>query len=86
MAERRMCYWLPYVPNGAELGADPSHYFPGIVFADEGNYYVTDWDYGADRELAARCVDELNQKLGVNKDEALQIVVDSMSLGRRGIR
>lgn len=82
MAERRMCYWLPYIPNGAEQGADSSHYFPGIVYADEAGYYVTNWDYGADRKLAAKCVDDLNARLGVSKDEALDIVLRSMALGR----
>lgn len=83
MSKRRMCYWLPYVPNGSSVkGGDPTHYFPGIVFADEAGYYVTDWDYGADRKLAAKCVAELNDRLGVSKDEALDIVYASMALSR----
>jgi hypothetical protein len=85
MNERRMCYWLPYIPNGAELGADPSHYFPGIVYADEAGYYVTDWDYGADRELASSCVDDLNRRLGVDEEEASRIVIASMKRGGIGL-
>ena len=82
MAERRMCYYLPHIPNGASVGADPSHFFPGIVFADEAGYYMTDWDYGTDRELAASCVIDLNKRLGVSEDEAFLIVAASMSLGK----
>lgn len=85
MAKRRMCYYVPHLPNGASVGADSSHFFPGIVFADEAGYYMTDWDWGTDREIAVQCVNELNEKLGVDQDEAALIVAQSMGMGLRRV-
>jgi hypothetical protein len=75
----RMCYWIPYVPNGREAGGDADHYFPGIVKPDESGYYLTNWDWGTDREIAVKCAADLNAKLGVTGEQAFEMVTQSMA-------
>lgn len=78
IAEKKWCYWLPYIPNSPR---DDGHYYVGIVLAGEAGYYLTDWDYGTDRELAAATVDKMNAtKLQLSSEDVDRIVCSSMFL------
>lgn len=76
------CYWMPYLPNG-EMHGKPEHFFVGIVVDSEPGYYVTDWDYGIDGELARAVVAKMNRdKLRLTDEQVDRIVAQSMGLGK----
>lgn len=76
------CYYIPQIPNGADCGGKPDHFFCAIVVPDEPGYYATDWDWGTDRETAEACAEEMNRKLGLTEEQAAIMVLRSMGLGR----
>jgi hypothetical protein len=69
----RLCYYLnPTFVN------DDGNFVPAIVQENEAGYHLTNYDYGKDYALAEKCVEGLNTKLGLTKQDAQDIVTSSM--------
>jgi hypothetical protein len=77
LGNKKFCYWIPYFPNGPS-----STFVPAIVVANEAGYYETDWNWGADRDLAVQIASDLNLKLGYTEADVESIVLSSMSKGK----
>ncbi|MNR71917.1 hypothetical protein D3C71_25960 [compost metagenome] len=73
---RRACYYIGHQD-------DRGHWIPSIVLEDEWGHSPTDWDYGADMQIAEAAVRQVNEARGVSEAEALDIVVSSMAAGAR---
>jgi hypothetical protein len=53
-------------------------YIPCIAVEGETGFYLTDWNWGDDLELAQKIADEKNQALGFTPKEAFLIVLGTM--------
>lgn len=58
------------------------NYVPCIVKENETGYFLTDWQWGKDKELAQKLADEYNEKLGVSKKEVIELTLKSMRMPR----
>ena len=54
-------------------------YIPCIVKEGESGYYLTDWAWGTDIEVARELADKRNETMGIDKKEANKIILQSMS-------
>jgi hypothetical protein len=93
--KRRFCYFVPI--DGFVAGRG---YRPSIVFEGEPGHHpvgtwpyegkpgqVKPWFWGEDYDAAVKIAEEMNDRLGVSKKLALDIVASSMSVSgepRRG--
>lgn len=57
---------------------DMGNYIPCIVKEGETGYYMTDWKWGTNLKEANALADDYNAKLGLTKDEAYTLVLQSM--------
>ncbi len=55
-----------------------AQYVPCIVVEGETGYYLTDWLWGNDFEVAKELADEYNAKLGLTPDDVFVLVAQSM--------
>ena len=53
-------------------------YIPCIAEEGVSGYTKTDWHWGTDKELAQSCIDDKNERLGLDKKEAMKIIFSSM--------
>jgi len=53
-------------------------YIPCIVKEGEKGYYPTTWQWGLDKAIAQKLADDYNQRLGLTKEQAEQLVLQSM--------
>ena len=53
-------------------------YIPCIAIEGEFGYHKTDWNWGTDLDIAQKCCDEKNEKLGFSPKEAFEIVLGTM--------
>lgn len=58
---------------------DHGGYIPCIVKEGEKGYFPTTWKYGDNIETAKKLADDYNTKLGISKEEAMMLVLQSMS-------
>lgn len=49
-----------------------------IAVENERGYYPTDWYWGADKEVAQQICDERNERLGLDRKEAMKIQTSTM--------
>lgn len=63
-----------------ELARDErGNYIPCIAVEGEvGIYHRTDWEWGSDLKLAQELADEMNEKMGYGKKEAMLIQLGTM--------
>jgi len=66
----------------ATVKDDEGNYVPCIAVEGESGYYRTDWEWGPDWEEANEICDEMNERMGYTKLEALKIQLSTMGLGR----
>lgn len=57
---------------------DEGNYIPCIAVEGERGFYRTDWTWGKDWEFANEICDEMNEKLGISKQEAMKIQLGTM--------
>lgn len=57
---------------------DMGNYIPCIVKEGETGYYLTNWKWGTDLKEANALADDYNVKLGLTKEEAYTLVLQSM--------
>ena len=57
---------------------DMGNYVPCIVKEGETGYYLTDWKWDTDLKEANELADDYNKKLGLTKEEAYTLVLQSM--------
>lgn len=62
---------------------DMGNYIPCIAKAGETGYYTTDWKWGTDLKEANALADDYNAKLGLTKEEAYTLILQSMRLAHR---
>ena len=53
-------------------------YIPCIAIEGESGYYLTDWDWGTDLELAEECAKKKNERLGIDDQTAQKIILGTM--------
>lgn len=73
MTEKRAVYFINELEREKDGG-----FVPCIAVDGETGYYRTDWNWGADIELAQKIADEKNEKLGFTPKEAFLIVLGTM--------
>jgi len=54
------------------------NYVPCIVKENEAGYFISNWTWGKDRKTAQKLADEYNEKLGVSKQEVMELTLKSM--------
>lgn len=54
------------------------NYIPCIAKEGEKGYYKTDWQWGKDWKLAQECADDMNEKMGISKQDAMLIQLSTM--------
>lgn len=54
-------------------------YIPCIVKENEKGYFLTSWSWGTDRTIAEKIAEQYNKNLGISKEEAMELVLKSMS-------
>jgi hypothetical protein len=87
----RQCYWIP-----VDSFVEGQGFRASIVIEGEPGHYPTgDWPYdgspgqrqpyfwGQTYDEAKTIADEQNEKLGISKRDALEIVASTMGLGKR---
>lgn len=57
---------------------EEGNYIPCIAKKGEKGFYKTDWNYGKDLEVAREAVDELNERIGLDKKAAFEIVCSTI--------
>ena len=60
--------------------ADDGGYIPCIAVEGVSGYYKTDWNWGTDLELAKKCCNDKNEKLGFSPKEAYLIQCTTMHM------
>lgn len=71
--DKRMCYFV------METVTDENgNYIPCIAVEGERGYHKTDWQWGKDLELASACADDMNEKMGISKRDAMMIQLSTM--------
>jgi len=71
-----------------EQRAQSGGYIPCIAIEGETGYYpmsgqgefAAPWDWGKDRELAQKLCDERNEKMGLSKKEAWELIAGTMRI------
>lgn len=53
-------------------------YIPCVIKEGESGYFLTDWKWGKDRDIARKLADDYNTKLGIKREEAMQMTLESM--------
>lgn len=71
-----LCYVILETERTAET-AD-GEFIPCVVEEGTIGYYKTNWVWGKDLERAKKIADDMNEKLGISKNEAHWIVAQSM--------
>lgn len=66
-----------------ELRKTDKGYQVCIAKEEEQGYYLTDWFWNCDIKQAKKLCDEKNKMMGINKKDALLIVLRSMRLNKR---
>lgn len=61
-------------------------YIPCIVKEGESGYYITTWKWGTDKDLAEKLADDYNKRLGLSKEEVVQLTLESMRRGVTNLR
>lgn len=57
---------------------EKGEYIPCIVKKGEQGFWITDWHWGKDRGVAQKLADDYNAKLGLSKEEVMQLTLESM--------
>jgi len=57
-------------------------YIPCIVKEGKSGYYPTTWKWGTDIDVAKKLADDYNEKLGISKEDAMQLTLKSMRVRR----
>jgi len=71
--EDQTCYFIMETETDEQ-----GNYIPCIAKEGETGFYRTDWQWGKDLELARECADDMNEKMGVTKTQAMIIQLRSM--------
>ena len=74
--EPRMAYFI----NEAQKNEEG--YIPCIAKEGEKGYYITSWSWGRDKTQAEKIADRMNEKMGINKEEAMNIIMSTMTKKR----
>ncbi len=53
-------------------------YIPCIVKDGEQGYFLTNWRWGKDKDVAQKLADNYNARLGLSKEEVMQLTFESM--------
>jgi hypothetical protein len=61
-------------------------YIPCVVKEGESGYYITTWKWGTDKKLAEKLADDYNKRLGLSKEEVMQLTLESMRRGVANLR
>jgi len=56
---------------------DDGHYIPCIVKEGETGYWRTTWRWGKDKAIAEKIAEERNEKMGISKEDAMRLVLQS---------
>ena len=57
---------------------EEGNFIPCIVVEGEIGYHKTDWQWGKNWNLANKICDEMNEKIGISKKDAILIQLSSM--------
>lgn len=60
---------------------EKGHYIPCFVKEGESGYYKSNYDYGANLEDAKKAAEQFNENLGITKEGAFFMVLESMRVG-----
>lgn len=69
----RMCYVILETEKD-----EHDEYIPCIVKEGETGYFLTSWSWGKDIELARKIADQRNAEMGISKEEAYTLTLESM--------
>ena len=58
--------------------AEDGGYIPCFAVKGETGFYRSDWNWGADKEIAQKLCDERNEVMGLTKKEAMLIQISTM--------
>ena len=72
----RMAYFIN------ELQKNEKGYIPCIAKEGEKGFYLTDYNWGPDLAKAEKHAQDMNERMGVSKEEAFKIVVSTMTEAR----
>jgi hypothetical protein len=72
-AGRRMAYLILEGVRAKDGG-----YVPCMAREGEKGYYLTNWNYGLDKIIAEKCIDNLNRRMGLSEEDVTTIVLSSM--------
>jgi hypothetical protein len=53
-------------------------YIPCLVKEGESGYYITTWTWGSDKKEAEKFAEDYNRKLGISRQEAIELTLASM--------
>ncbi len=53
-------------------------YIPCIVKEGKQGYFLTNWRWGKDKDVAQKLADNYNARLGISKEEVKQLTFESM--------
>lgn len=76
-AAQRRVYFINELQRDAQ-----GNYIPCIAVEGETGFYLTDWEWGSDLKFAQECADEMNEKMGISKREAMLVQLGTM----RGVK
>lgn len=76
MIKGRVAYFVLESQTNAE-----GEYRALVAEENESGYYLTDWFWGKDLEIAEKIAREKNEKMGISEDEAYKILLSSMRKG-----
>jgi len=69
---KRVCFFI------LETIKDNTGYIPCMAVEGEKGYYLTDWNWGKDIELAEKCAKKKNRMLELTEADCLKIVGSTM--------
>ena len=69
----KTCYFIMETERDEQ-----GNFIPCIAKEGESGFWRTDWQWGKDKALAQECADDMNEKLGLTKTQAMIIQLRSM--------
>lgn len=71
--EQRLVYFIMET-----VRSEDGQFIPCIAVEGEKGYNRTDWKWGTDKEQAQKFCDERNEKMGIDRKEAMKIQLRTM--------